>query len=147
MPGTNQAAVAVARGLYSGHPWGCTVAAATTGAAATTRPSTQRHAAAFGQRLQVRLTRTHTPSSIVTLHGVCTDVYGVPVCGSGGATMAVNHLVAFADLVQGLGIIGGSPYGCCTVPDCGNSCSGFQVRLAHPSLSLQQQQLTPARGS
>jgi hypothetical protein len=45
---------------------------------------------------------------------------------SGGASMAVNHLVAFADVVEGMGIIGGSPYGCNQVPDCGNSCSGFQ---------------------
>jgi hypothetical protein len=50
---------------------------------------------------------------------------------SGGASMAVNHLVAFADLVEGLGIIGGSPYGCCTVPDCGNSCSGYNSRGPH----------------
>ena len=41
--------------------------------------------------------------------------------------MAVNHLVAFSDVVTGLGIIGGSPYGCGTLPDCGNTCSGFQA--------------------
>jgi len=46
---------------------------------------------------------------------------------SGGASMALNHLVAFSDLVLGIGIIGGSPYGCTTVPASGYSCSGFEV--------------------
>lgn len=40
---------------------------------------------------------------------------------SSGASAAVNHLVAFPDEVHGIGIVGGSPYGCNTVPDCGNT--------------------------
>tara|TARA_B110000208_G_scaffold173051_1_gene216584 strand:+ start:990 stop:2105 length:1116 start_codon:yes stop_codon:yes gene_type:complete len=53
---------------------------------------------------------------------------------SAGASMAINHLVAFSDVVEGMGIIGGSPYGCNTVPDNGASCSGFQ---AHPPAHLE----------
>lgn len=48
---------------------------------------------------------------------------------SGGASVAVNHLVAFSDVVVGLGIIGGSPYGCSELPDCGNTCSGYQTNI------------------
>lgn len=50
---------------------------------------------------------------------------------SGGASVAVNHLVAFSDIVVGLGIIGGSPYGCSQLPDCGNTCSGYQSSTKH----------------
>lgn len=55
---------------------------------------------------------------------------------SGGASVAVNHLVAFSDVVVGLGIIGGSPYGCSQLPDCGNTCSGYQssVHLENTSI-------------
>ena len=44
---------------------------------------------------------------------------------SAGASAALNHQVAFSDVVQGLGIVGGSPYGCNTVRNAGASCSGF----------------------
>jgi hypothetical protein len=46
---------------------------------------------------------------------------------SAGASVAVNHLVAFSKTVTGLGIIGGSPYGCNILPDAGYTCSGFQT--------------------
>ena len=48
---------------------------------------------------------------------------------SAGASIALNHCVAYADVVDGVGIIGGSPYGCNTVPDSFNSCSGY---ASHP---------------
>jgi hypothetical protein len=46
---------------------------------------------------------------------------------SAGASAAINHLVAFSSAVQGIGIVGGSPYGCNIVPNSGYSCSGFAV--------------------
>lgn len=55
---------------------------------------------------------------------------------SAGASAAVNHLVAFSDIVVGLGIIGGSPYGCNQLPDCGNSCSGFQSKTHLENTSI-----------
>ena len=48
---------------------------------------------------------------------------------SAGASIALNHLVAYSDICDGVGIIGGSPYGCNTVPDSSNSCSGY---VSHP---------------
>ena len=45
------------------------------------------------------------------------------------ASVAVNHLVAFSDVVLGMGIIGGSVYGCGQLPDAGNTCSGFRDKI------------------
>jgi hypothetical protein len=36
---------------------------------------------------------------------------------SSGATLAVNHGVAFSAAVQGIGVLGGSPYGCNVLPN------------------------------
>eukprot|EP00041_Stephanoeca_diplocostata_P011934 m.198169 g.198169 ORF g.198169 m.198169 type:complete len:420 (+) comp18738_c0_seq1:81-1340(+) len=44
---------------------------------------------------------------------------------SAGASVAVNHLIAFSTHVSGIGIIGGSPYGCNILPNSGNTCSGW----------------------
>jgi hypothetical protein len=41
--------------------------------------------------------------------------------------MAVNHLIAVNSVVDGIGIIGGSPYGCNILPNRDDICSGFQV--------------------
>ena len=38
---------------------------------------------------------------------------------SSGATLAVNHGVAFSSSVTGIGVLGGSPYGCNTLPNGG----------------------------
>lgn len=50
---------------------------------------------------------------------------------SAGASVAVNHLVAYSASVQGLGIVGGSPYGCAILPDSANTCSGFASTGVH----------------
>jgi hypothetical protein len=46
---------------------------------------------------------------------------------SSGGSLAVNHLIAFSSKVQGVGLVGGSPYGCNSLPDSGFTCSGFQT--------------------
>eukprot|EP00040_Diaphanoeca_grandis_P029363 m.171878 g.171878 ORF g.171878 m.171878 type:complete len:394 (+) comp31665_c1_seq1:466-1647(+) len=50
---------------------------------------------------------------------------------SAGASAAVQHFVAYSDVVDGMGIVGGSPYGCNTLPDSGNTCSGFANNVPH----------------
>eukprot|EP00039_Didymoeca_costata_P023175 m.6241 g.6241 ORF g.6241 m.6241 type:complete len:415 (+) comp3505_c0_seq1:226-1470(+) len=55
---------------------------------------------------------------------------------SAGASAAVNHFVAFSKSVYGLGIIGGSPYGCNILPDAGNTCSGFASQGHKPNNSI-----------
>jgi hypothetical protein len=45
---------------------------------------------------------------------------------SAGGSMAVNHLIAYSSVVEGVGVVGGSPYGCNTLPDAVNTCSGWQ---------------------
>ena len=46
---------------------------------------------------------------------------------SAGASVAINHLVAFSNTCHGLGLIGGSPYGCNTVENSQYSCSGYAI--------------------
>jgi hypothetical protein len=82
------------------------------------------------------------------------DISAVPnhtVSGlSAGASVAVNHLVAFSRSVQGAGITAGSPYGCNILPDSDDTCGAevlhnssffdwekFQVTLAE-HLSARQ---------
>eukprot|EP00756_Hemistasia_phaeocysticola_P045050 Hpha_TRINITY_DN1881_c0_g2::TRINITY_DN1881_c0_g2_i1::g.170550::m.170550 len=50
---------------------------------------------------------------------------------SAGASIAVNHFIAYSDITTGLGIIGGSPYGCYLLPDSLNICSGFVSNGSH----------------
>ena len=50
---------------------------------------------------------------------------------SAGASAALNHLVAYSDVVTGLGIVGGSMYGCNTVPNATFACSGYVSNGAH----------------
>ena len=50
---------------------------------------------------------------------------------SAGASAALNHLVAHSDVVTGLGIVGGSMYGCNTVPNATFACSGYVSNGAH----------------
>jgi len=50
---------------------------------------------------------------------------------SAGASAALNHLIAYSDVVTGLGIVGGSMYGCNTVPNATFACSGYVSDGAH----------------
>ena len=50
---------------------------------------------------------------------------------SAGASMAINHLVAHSAVVEGIGIIGAAPYGCNTLYDSGDTCSGFVSNGSH----------------
>ena len=44
---------------------------------------------------------------------------------SSGGSLAVNHFVAYSSAVTGVGVLGGSPYGCGSLPDALNVCSGM----------------------
>ena len=44
---------------------------------------------------------------------------------SAGGSLAINHLFAFSSRVEGAGVLGGSPFGCSTLPDYDNTCSGM----------------------
>ena len=72
-------------------------------------------------------TPLHSVSGIST--GASLAVQSIPrhsVSGfSSGASLAVVHTVAFSGSVEGTGLIGASPYGCQTLPDAADTCSGM----------------------
>ena len=43
---------------------------------------------------------------------------------SAGASLALFHFLSFSNVTTGVGILGGSPYGCQLIPDSGWGCSG-----------------------
>ena len=55
---------------------------------------------------------------------------------SSGGSMAVAHLVAFAREVEGVGLVGASPFGCQTLPDCADTCSGWQSNSSAENTSI-----------
>ena len=77
------------------------------------------------------------------LPGSCLAVRGHSVSGfSSGATLAVNHGVAFSSAVRGIGVLGGSPYGCNILPNGGGgdytTCSYWTPDAATGSAWLRQ---------
>ena len=44
---------------------------------------------------------------------------------SSGGSLAVNHMFAYGTSVTGVGVLGGSPYGCGALPDASYVCSGM----------------------
>ena len=55
---------------------------------------------------------------------------------SSGASLAINHLLAFSSSVVGAGVLAGSPYGCASLPDAANVCSGMGHSGALPNASI-----------
>ena len=55
---------------------------------------------------------------------------------SAGGSMAIIHLIAFSSVVEGAGIVGGSPYGCNILPDAENTCSGWQHNSSEPNTTI-----------
>ena len=96
---------------------GETVAAA----AAPTPPSTPLSA--------TTATTTTVPPSPPTLR------YSLSGFSSGGS-MAVVHLFAFSSEIEGVGLVGASPYGCQILPDCADTCSGWQSNSSSENTSI-----------